>query len=70
MTWEVEAVSADDDAAAAAVVMLENKYGCLPVLDQGALVGILTESDFVRFVAETQASQASGRGTARPSRKG
>jgi CBS domain-containing membrane protein len=32
MTWHVETVEADEDAANAAAVMLENKYGCLPVL--------------------------------------
>lgn len=51
MTWDVETVEADEDAAAAAQVMLDNKYGCLPVVDGGTLAGILTEADFVRFVA-------------------
>ena len=36
----------------AARVMLERKIGCLPVLEDGRLVGILTESDFLRFAAE------------------
>jgi len=35
----------------AADVMLKNKIGCLPVLDDGKLVGILTEADFVAHVA-------------------
>jgi CBS domain-containing membrane protein len=35
----------------AAEVMLKNKIGCLPVLDNGKLVGILTEADFVAHVA-------------------
>lgn len=51
MTWDIETVEADADAATAAQVMLENKYGCLPVTDGGTLAGILTEADFVRFVA-------------------
>ena len=51
MTWDVETAAGDDDAAAAAQVMLDNKYGCLPVVDGGTVVGILTEADFVRFVA-------------------
>jgi CBS domain-containing membrane protein len=42
----------DHDASAAAQIMLDNKYGCLPVVEEGALVGILTEADFVKFVAE------------------
>jgi CBS domain-containing protein len=33
--------------------MLARKIGCLPVCDEaGALVGIITESDFVRFAAD------------------
>jgi CBS domain-containing membrane protein len=35
----------------AARVMCERKIGCLPVLDDGKLVGILTEGDFARLVA-------------------
>ena len=31
----------------AAETMILNKYGCLPVVEDGRLVGILTESDFV-----------------------
>jgi CBS domain-containing membrane protein len=35
----------------AAELMLKNKIGCLPVLDDGKLVGILTEADFVAHVS-------------------
>jgi CBS domain-containing membrane protein len=52
MTWHPETIETDEEAATAASVMLDNKYGCLPVLEQGVLVGILTEADFVRYVAE------------------
>jgi CBS domain-containing protein len=39
--------------ALAARLMLERKYGCLPVCeDDGTLVGIVTEADFVRFAAD------------------
>ncbi len=39
--------------ASAARLMLERKFGCLPVCDdQGILVGIVTEADFVRFAAD------------------
>jgi CBS domain-containing membrane protein len=51
MTRDVETVGADDALADAARLMLDNKYGCLPVADGGALCGILTEADFVRLVA-------------------
>jgi len=34
----------------AARIMLENQYGCLPVVDEaGRLLGIVTEADFLRL---------------------
>jgi CBS domain-containing membrane protein len=39
------------DIREAARIMLAKKYGCLPVVEEDRLVGILTESDFVRFLA-------------------
>jgi CBS domain-containing protein len=36
----------------AARVMVDRRIGCLPVIEDGALVGILSESDVVRAVAE------------------
>lgn len=35
----------------AAGIMLKHKIGCLPVLDKGNIVGIVTEADFVAHVA-------------------
>jgi CBS domain-containing protein len=32
--------------------MLEKKIGCLPVLEGPQLVGIITESDLLKLVAE------------------
>jgi len=32
--------------------MIERKIGCLPVIENGKLVGIVTETDFVRLVSE------------------
>jgi CBS domain-containing protein len=37
----------------AAQVMAENKIGCLPVVEGEELVGIVTETDVLRWVAET-----------------
>lgn len=51
MTRDVATASPEQDIRVAARLMLENKYGCLPVVDGPRLVGILTESDFVRFLA-------------------
>jgi CBS domain-containing membrane protein len=33
----------------AAQLLLDHKYGCLPVLDNKNLVGIITEADFLRL---------------------
>lgn len=35
----------------AALVMAEKKIGCLPVVDGAALVGMLTETDLLRYFA-------------------
>lgn len=51
MTSEVETTEPDQWLDKAALVMFENKYGCLPVVEGSRLVGILTEADFVRFFA-------------------
>lgn len=53
MTEEIETIGADALARTAAETLLETKYGCLPVVDEGYLIGILTEADFVRHVAES-----------------
>ncbi|HEY4563864.1 MAG TPA: CBS domain-containing protein [Thermoanaerobaculia bacterium] len=48
MTSEVETAEPDLPLQEAARIMLENKFGCLPVVEGWRLVGILTESDFVK----------------------
>ena len=52
MTVDVQVVEPDLDAATAGQMMLENKYGCLPVVDGDQMTGILTEADYVRYVSE------------------
>jgi CBS domain-containing protein len=52
MTAPVLTIAPEEPVAAAAHVMLNRKLGCLPVLDRGALVGIVTEADFVRYLAD------------------
>ena len=43
----------DMEIESAAREMLENRIGCLPIVDSaGGLVGIVTEADFVRTIAE------------------
>jgi CBS domain-containing protein len=43
-----------EDLGIAARKMVENDIGSLPVMDKGALVGILTERDYVRALAENR----------------
>jgi CBS domain-containing membrane protein len=49
-TRDVVTAEADQEIGEAVDLMLENKFGCLPVVEGNRLVGILTEADFVRFV--------------------
>ena len=51
MTQGVVTAAPDQDIRDAARIMLANKYGCLPVVEDSRLVGIVTESDFVRLLA-------------------
>jgi CBS domain-containing membrane protein len=49
MEKDVLTVDPDTAAAEAARLLTSHKFGCLPVIEHGKLVGILTEADFVRF---------------------
>jgi len=51
MTSDVLTTTPDTSISTAAKVMLEHKIGCLPVIDNDQLVGILTEGDFVKSVS-------------------
>jgi len=53
MTREPTSVRPAMGLAQVARLMLERKFGCLPVCEEdGTLVGIVTEADFVRFAAD------------------
>ena len=52
MTTSVIVVDPDRPIAEAARIMMDHKIGALPVVEVGHLVGIVTESDFVRAMAE------------------
>ncbi|MFM8313118.1 MAG: CBS domain-containing protein [Deltaproteobacteria bacterium] len=54
MTREVETVEPETTVEDAGLLMMENKFGCLPVCDGTHLVGILTEADFVRYVVSLE----------------
>lgn len=49
MTSDPITVAPELPLAEAARIMLDKKIGCLPVVEGGQLVGILTESDFLRL---------------------
>jgi len=53
MQHGIQTIEAQDSAEEAGRIMLENKFGCLPVVEGDKLIGIVTESDFVRFVIES-----------------
>lgn len=50
MRRDVRSIDSDRGADEAAAVLLETKFGCLPVTEDGdLLVGIVTEADFVEL---------------------
>jgi len=51
MSSNVITTTPDTPLVEAARVLMDRKIGCLPVLEDDRLVGILTESDFVAMVA-------------------
>lgn len=57
MTTAVETIEPDQDIRDAVDLMMENKFGCLPVVEGERLVGILTEADFVRYLAKIAAGR-------------
>jgi len=61
MTRSVITVGPDRPAREAARLMLDHKIGALPVLDDGRLVGIITETDIVRAFVHMTAPLTSGR---------
>ena len=44
-------ISPDASIREAARIMVERHIGCLPVVDEGRLVGIVTETDFLKQIA-------------------
>jgi acetoin utilization protein AcuB len=52
MTADPQTVSPDDDIKKAAGLVLELKVGGLPVVEEGRLVGIITETDMIKALIE------------------
>jgi acetoin utilization protein AcuB len=60
MTKKVITVGQDTNLLEAAKLLLTHKIGCLPVVDQDELVGIITEGDMLRALVEMAERAAGG----------
>ena len=61
MTGQPQTVTSDDAIETAALLMRENRISCLPVVDAGRLVGILTEADIFEAFISIMGSREEGR---------
>ena len=57
MQTQVFTIRPEADITEAARVMWQEKIGCLLVAEQGQLVGILTEADFLKYILEKDAAR-------------
>lgn len=53
MTKEVRTVHPDTTALEAARLIRSHGYGCVPVVEHGKLVGMVTEADFVDYAIQS-----------------
>ena len=61
MTADPVTVSPDTAIDEAASVMLVKRIGCLPVVQNGGLVGIITATDFLRALVDIARMHAKDR---------
>ena len=54
MSKDVITICSDETVASAAKIMSENSVSCIVVADNGSVTGILTETDFLKKVAERE----------------
>lgn len=52
MVKGIETVDPEQAIEEAGAIMFDNKLGCLPVVDNDKLIGILTEADFVKYIVD------------------
>jgi acetoin utilization protein AcuB len=60
MTPHPFSIPSNTSIATAARILRDKKFGCLPVVDRGALVGILTEHDILRAFLSMSGADQSG----------
>lgn len=51
MTTELRTVTPDDSVTDVVTLLLQYRIGCLPVVENGRLVGIVSETDCLRYLA-------------------
>ena len=54
MKKDIQTTTPDTDLRQAASIMIDGKFGCLPVLEGGKLLGIVTEADFLTLAWDTR----------------
>jgi len=52
MKTDVLTADPEMDVCSAITLLLDHRYGCLPVVSEGKLVGIVTEADFLNLTLE------------------
>jgi acetoin utilization protein AcuB len=57
MTRDVVSIGPNASIKEAATVMVAERFGALPVVDNGELVGIITETDLLRYFAEAASDE-------------
>lgn len=65
MSSPVVTAAPDDELEVAAHTMLEDKVGSLPVVEDGRVVGIITETDLRRISAPKSAARSAPRSSSR-----
>jgi CBS domain-containing protein len=71
MARDVITIPPDTTIQETAEIMADRKIGCLPIVDQGQLVGMITETDLLHYIAEkgrARRARAARSRTAAPSK--
>ena len=66
MSPTIVTIGADASVREAAERMLNHRVGCLPVVDGGELVGVITTSDLLRSIVDPACARASAQPEPRP----